>query len=231
MKIYKMADNAFLDKSIILGYVFLSDPHHIVCREYIDTEETDFYATQEVMDIYHRRRENFIKEHQEAVLRHTQYVTRNFEGELTTRDIDEIRANIDRMTNPAWRYLEDFYSGRVGDSTYSVTKNLRDTIRDLERRADSRHKSITDRIFGWIRFSTYSELQEQLQILVDRGEEEDVRIILDAHDVASYVDGSTELTTANPKDFDDPEVKAVIDEHTNIDHIELVFVSRDYEPL
>lgn len=225
-----MADNAYLDKSIILGYIFLSDPHHVVCREYIELGDTDYYATQEVTDVYHRRRDEIVNKHQKAVLRHTQKITRDFDGKLTTETIAEIRANIDRGTNPAWRYLEDFYSGREGESIHTVTKILRETIRDLEQRAERRQNLISDKIFGWIRFKTYDELQKRLHMLVEQDEEEDLRIILDAHDVASHVDGSTELTTANPKEFDDPDVKAVIEDHTNIDNIELIFVGRDYEP-
>lgn len=224
-----MADNAFLDKSIIIGYVFLSDPHHRVCRKYINTGDTEYFATEEVEEVYHRRRDKIIEEHKQAVLRKVQDVTREFDGELTTEDVEEIKNQINRQTNPAWRYLEDFYTGKAGESVHAVTKDLRETIRDLEQRAEARQSNLYDRMHGWLRFKPYSDLQDRLQMLVERDEKEDVRMILDAHDVASNVEGTTELATANPKEFDDPEVKSVIENHTNIDHVELVFVSREYE--
>lgn len=225
-----MADNAFLDKSITLGYIFLSDPQHRVCRKYIHTGDTDYYATQEVEEVYHRRRDEIIKKHKEAILRHIQNVTGTFEGQLTDENIEKIREQIDRRKNPAWRYLEDFYTGKVGQEVHIVTRDLRDITRDLEARAKARQSALYERMHGWLRFKSYSDLQDRLQMLVERGEEEDMRMILDAHDVASSVEGFTELTTSNPKEFDDPEVKQVIEDHTDIDHIELVFVSRDYEP-
>lgn len=225
-----MTDNAFLDKSIILGYIFLSDPHHIVCRKYIHSGDIEYYVTEEVENVYHRRRDQIISNHKQAVFRHVQDITRGFDGELTDEDIEEIRENIDRHTNPAWRYLEDFYTGKAGETVHSVTKDLRNTIRDLEQRADDRQTTLYEMLHGWIRFESYDELRDKLQMLVDRGEEEDMRMILDAHDVATNLEGTTELATANPKEFADSEVEAVIENHTDIDHVELVFVSRDYEP-
>lgn len=227
---YKTADNAFLDKSIILGYIFLTDPHHQVCREYIHSGDTDYYATKEVEDVYHRRRDEIVEKHREAVLQHIQRVTREFHGELTSKDIEKIRGQIDRHKNPAWRYLLDFYTGKVGQSVYTVTSDLREIIRDIEQRADKRQSVLYERMHGWLRFEPYTDLQNRLQILVERGEEEDMRMILDAHDIASHINGITELTTANPKEFDDPDVKAVIENHTNIDQVRLVFVGREYEP-
>lgn len=225
-----MADNAFLDKSIVLAYIFLSDPHHRVCREYINIGNAEYYATKEVEDVYHRRKDKIIEDHKEAVFNHIQEVTKKFDGELTAENIEEIRGSINRRTNPAWRYLVDFYTGKAGESVYVVTKELREIIRDLEQRADARQSTLYERMHGWLRFKLYDDLQAKLQMLVERGEEEDVRMILDAHDVATNLEGTTELATANPKDFADPEVEAVIEKYTNIDHVELVFVGRNYEP-
>lgn len=225
-----MADNAFLDKSVTLAYIFLSDPHHRVCREYINTGNTDYYATKEVEDVYHRRKDEIVEDHKEAVFNHIQEVTKKFDGELTTENIEEIREQINRHTNPAWRYLVDFYTGKAGESVYVVTKELREIIRDLEQRADTRQSTLYERMHGWLRFKPYDDLQARLQMLVERGEEEDMRMILDAHDVATNQEGTTELATANPKEFADSEIEAVIENHTNIDRVKLVFVSRDYEP-
>jgi len=225
-----MLDNAFLDKSVTLAYIFLSDPHYRVCREYINTGNTEYYATKEVEEVYHRRKDEIIRRHKEEVFSHIQEVRKNFEGELTAENIEEIKEQINRRTNPAWRYLVDFYTGKEGESVYVVTKGLRETIRDLEQRAETRQSNLYERMHGWMRFNPYNDLQAKLQMLVERDEEEDMRMILDAHDVATNLEGATELATANPKEFADSEVEAVIEDHTNIDRVKLVFVSRDYEP-
>lgn len=107
-----MADNAFLDKSVTLAYIFLSDPHHQVCREYIKNGDTEYYATKEVEDVYHRRKDEIIKNHKEAVFNHIQEVTKKFNGELTAENAEEIRDQINRRTNPAWRYLVDSIRGK-----------------------------------------------------------------------------------------------------------------------
>jgi hypothetical protein len=111
-----------------------------------------------------------------------------------------------------------------------VTKELREVIRDMEQRADSRQSALYELMHGWLRLDPYTDLQKKLNMLVEKGEDEDMRMILDAHDVAANVDGKTELTTANPRDFADEEVEGVIKNDTEIDDVRLVFVDRDYQP-
>lgn len=225
-----MADNAFLDKGVILGYCFFTDTHHVVCKDYIESSSADFYATKQVEDIFNNKKESIIESHRQAIL---DYISRlrseGYSGPLDESDIEEIQESIDREDNPAWRYLLDYFENNAGIDAYRVMKNLREIIRDVEQLAIQRNEDLQPRVNGWIRLSTYPDLEESLSTLLSK-DEEDFWIAVDAHDLGVHLDGTTELATNNPRDFDDEVVKEEIFEHTSIDEIRLVFVSRSYRP-
>jgi hypothetical protein len=156
-------------------------------------------------------------------------VQQNYSGGLTTEDIAEIQDQIDRGGNPAWRYLLDYFDDKSQDEVYPVTNNLRQIARDLEQLAEDRNKELQPEILGWIRLATYPEMKDNLSSLFDK-DEEDYWIAIDAHDLGVNVDGTTELATTNPSDFNDEMVREEILTHTAIDEINLVFVSRSYSP-
>ena len=102
-----MADSAFLDKGIILGYCFYTDTHYVRCREYIESTGAELYATKQVEDIFQNAKEHIIKRHRRAITEFIRWVKTEYSGALTSADISEIQNHIDRGDNPAWRYLLD----------------------------------------------------------------------------------------------------------------------------
>lgn len=224
-----MVDCAFLDKGIVLGYCFYTDTHHVRCRNYIETTDAELYATKQVEDIFQKAKDHIIKKHRRAITDFIRRVKREYSGPLTSDDIAEIQGNIDRGENPAWRYLIDYFEDKSGTGVYPITKNLRQIARDLEQLAEERNEELQPKVLGWIRFDTYPELKDDLGSLFGK-DEEDYWIAVDAHDLGLHVDGTTELATNNPSDFDDDAVREEILTHTAIDEINLVFVSRSYSP-
>ena len=63
-----MADQAFLDKGVLLGYCFFTDTHHVVCKDYIESSAADFYATKQVEDIFNKKKDSIIESHRQAIL-------------------------------------------------------------------------------------------------------------------------------------------------------------------
>lgn len=224
-----MADNAFLDKGIILGYCFYTDPHHVRCRNYIEFTDTELYATKQVEDIFQKAKDHIIRKHRRAITDFIRWMKQEYSGTLTQEDITEIQDHIDRYENPAWRYLLDYFEDKSGEQLYPVSKKLRQLVRDLEQLAAERNEELQPKIFGWIRFAEYSELRDDLSSLFEK-DEEDYWIAVDAHDLGLNIDGTTELATNNPSDFDDDTIREEILEYTAIDEINLIFVSRSYSP-
>jgi hypothetical protein len=224
-----MADNAFLDKGIILGYCFYTDTHHTRCREYIESTDAELYATKQVEDIFQKAKDHIVKKHRRAITDFARWIKQEYSGNLTSQDIAEVQNHIDREENPAWRYLLDYFEDKSGEEVYPVTKNLRQIARDLEQLAEERNDEIQSKILGWMRIASYPELKDHLSSLFAK-DEEDYWIAVDAHDLGLNVDGVTELATNNPSDFDDAAVREEILTHTAIDEINLVFVSRSYSP-
>ena len=224
-----MADNAFLDKGIVLGFCFFTDPHHRECRKYLFSGETEYFATEQVENIFRNAKEAIIKKHRSGVLQNIKQVKLDYEGELTESDVEEIRSDIDRRENSAWRYLEDFYQDKAGREVYEVTEELREIIREMEQRSEERKEKLYSTFQGWLRFSSHESVQANLTRLRAQ-DEEDFWIVIDAHDVASSVAGKTELATTNPAEFADESIQEEVLGATAIDSIQLVFVSRDYSP-
>ena len=224
-----MSDNAFLDKGVILGYCFYTDTHHLRCKNYIESTGTDFYATKQVEDIFQKAKDHIIRKHRRAITDFIRWMKAEYSGTLTQEDITEIQGHIDRYENPAWRYLLDYFEDKSGKQVYPVNKNLRQLVRDFEQLAAERNEELQPNIYGWIRFAEYSDLRDDLRSLF-RKDEEDYWITVDAHDVGLNIDGTTELATNNPSDFDNDTIRKEILEHTAIDEINLIFVSRSYSP-
>ena len=116
-----MADGAFLDKGVILGYCFYTDTHHVRCRDYIESSDAEFYGTKQVEDIFQKAKDNIIKGHRRAITNFIRWVNGEYSGTLTSEEIREIQANIDRGKNPAWRYLLDYFNDKSGEKVYPVT--------------------------------------------------------------------------------------------------------------
>lgn len=221
-----MSDNSFLDKGIILGYCFFTDPHYKRCREYIHSGDTDYFVTEQVEDIYPNAKKHMVRKHQKAILHHIRDIKGSYSGSLTESKIQNITESIDKYNNPSWRFLQDYYDGKEDETVYSVTEGLRDLQQEIEQIADKRKSELLPMLQGWIRFAQHEDVQENLSGL-KAADEEDFWICIDAHDLASSIDGETELATPNPADFGKSGYRDEILEHTAIDSIRIVAVSRD----
>lgn len=224
-----MADSAFLDKGIVLGYCFYTDVHHVRCREYVESADPELYATKQVDEIFQTAKDAIVEKHRRAIFDFIRWTKQEYSGTLTSEDVAEIQDSIERGENPAWRYLLDYFEDRSEEGVYPVSKDLRGIARDLEQLAAERNEELQPKILGWIRFASYPDLQDDLDSLFEK-DEEDFWIAVDAHDLGLNVDGTTELATTNPSDFGDDTVREEILTHTAIDEINLVFVSRSYSP-
>lgn len=224
-----MADSMFLDKGVILGYCFYTDTHHVECSDYIESANGDLYATKQVEDIFKNAKNRIVSSHRTDILDFVRWVKLNYSDYLTAQDIEEIQENIDRHENDAWRYLLDYFNDKAGEKVYPVTKKLRGLAQDIEQIAEERNEELQPKILGWIRLASYPELESNLSTLKSQ-DAEDYWIAVDAHDVGVNTSGETELATNNPSDFDDDTIRQEILDHTAIDDIQLVFVSRSYSP-
>jgi hypothetical protein len=224
-----MADSAFLDKGIILGYCFYTDAHHVRCKDYIESTDAELYATKQVEDIFQKAKEHIVRKHRRAITDFVRWMKGEFTGNIKSDDISKIQDHINCGENPACRYLLDYFEGVAGEEVHSVSKDLRQIARDIEQLSEKRNEKLQPKILGWIRLSSYPELKHDLSSLFEK-DEEDYWIAVDAHDLAINVDGTTELATNNPSDFDDQAVREEILTHTAIDEITLVFVSQSYSP-
>jgi hypothetical protein len=220
-----MTENAFLDKGIVLGYCFLLDPHFEECQRYVRTGSEDFYTTKQVEDIYEKKREELVSRHRNAIQSHISSLIGECSGTLTQEDVDCIVSELRQSSNPSRSFLTDFYAAKVGEPVKKVARQLRGIARDIEQLAEERKEELYPLLHEWARLSRYPDLHEKLAGL-KRDDEEDFYVVLDAHDVASNLDGETDLATTNPADFGESGYRSEILEHTEIDNIELVFASR-----
>lgn len=221
-----MSANSFLDKGIILGYCFFTDPHYKRCREYIHSGDTDYFATEQVEDIYPNAKKHMVRKHQQAILNHIRDIKRNYSGSLTESKIQDIKESIDTYDNPSWRFLQDYYDGKEGETVYNITEGLRDIQQEIEQTAEKRKSELYPMLQGWIRFAQHEDVQENLSGLKAE-DEEDFWICIDAHDLAASIEGKTELATPNPADFGENGYQDEILEYTAIDSIRIVAISRD----
>lgn len=225
-----MTVDAFLDKGVILGYCFLVDPAAKECRRYVSAEGKQLYATEHVERVFQRKRDEILERQRNGVLSHCRELRTDYSGTLSEEDVSELRSGVDRYENDAWRYLEDYYEGKVGESVTDVDRELRGLARGLEKLAEERREELYERLIDWIRFRDYSgdeyDLHDELSGLKAEDRTDDFRVVLDAHDVGVECDGVTELATNNPTEFADDAYGEQILTHTEIDRIELLFESR-----
>lgn len=220
-----LPDNSFLDKGILLGYCFLLDPHHEVCRKYIHSGPEDYYTTQQIEEIVRKKKEQLIKSHRAEILDHVREIRRNYSGTLDQQDIEEIRSNIDEYSMDSWRYLRDFYDKLPSRNVYELTEKLRSIAAEIEKLADRRKSRLFEMLNQWIVVGTYEGVREELEPLRQR-DEEDFWVILDAHDMASALEGTSHFATTNPADFDRDEIREAILKATDLDDIEIISVRR-----
>ena len=221
-----MPDNVFLDKGILLGYCFTVDKHHQKCKDYLSKQGPEVYITEYIDGVYEAKVETLIKRHREAILDHVNDLTRShFDGEIGPMEAKKIKSQMLTTKNEAWRYLRDYYDNISISSVYQVKDELRGLTRELDKLAEERKEEFDERVQIWTREKEYSHLEEDLGAL-KADDEEDYWVCVDAHDFADRTDGETELATNNPSDYGENSHGPAILEHTAIDTIEIVAVTK-----
>lgn len=212
-----MTEAGFLDKSILLGFCFRTDPHHARCREYLE-EGKDYYITEEIDDAFERNRERMTQEHADAIRLHIKDIRDSPHGGLLgSNDLQDIRENVLFEGNEVSEFLDRWYGESVesGITTSELEDRLRYLARDIERRAYQRKAEFDEIVVLWEREDGYPEVKSALSEM----SAEDMFVCVDAHDVAVHIDEATELATADESDFIEDGREELILEHTALDAI------------
>lgn len=215
-----MAESAFLDRGVVLGYCFTVKQQHRVCREYLAQDAKEFYVTQEVESIYDQKKRELTEKYSDKIRNHGADLTRSkFDGELGPMELKEITNRIVPGSG-ASGFLEEWYIREVPQiiSMYRLKQRLRDLARDIERLAEERKDEFDDQVALWERERDYPNIRDQLEE-IEKEKEEDVWICIDAHDLATRTDGYTELATTDLSDFIRGGRKRLILESTDLDEV------------
>lgn len=212
-----MTEAGFLDKSVLLGFCFRTDPHHARCREYLEREK-EYYITEEIDEAFERNRERMTQDHADAIRLHVKDIRdAPYSGPLGSNDLAEIRENVLFEGNEVSEFLERWYTETVesGITASELEDRLRYLARDIERRAYRRRSEFDEIVIMWEREDEYPDVKDVLSEM----SAEDMFVCVDAHDVAIHLDEETELATADESDFIENGREALILEHTALDAI------------
>lgn len=190
-----MADAGFLDKGVLLGFCFRSDPHHARCRDYLETDVIP-YITEEINEAFERNRKRMTQDHADAIRLHVKDLlhTRH-EGPLGREDLQNIQENVLFEGNEVSEFLERWCRSQV-DSGLTVSElqdRLRYLARDIERRAYQRKEEFDDLVTMWDREYDYPEVTNALSEM----SAEDMYVCVDAHDLAVQLEDVTEPATTD----------------------------------
>jgi len=212
-----MAAAGFLDKSVLLGFCFRTDPHHARCRDYLE-DEKDHYITEEIDDAFERNRKRMTESHADAIELHVKDLRDSpHSGPLGIHDLEDIRENVLYHGNDVSDFLERWYDETV-DSGITISElehRLRYLARDIERIAYQRKEEFDDLVLLWERADDYPDVKTALSEM----SAEDMFVCVDAHDVAVHLGEPTELATADESDFFENGREKLILDNTALDAI------------
>jgi len=213
-----MAEASFLDTGVVLGFCFRDDNHHYRCKQYLEDHEFSIYMSDHVESEYLNRKPSLAEEISDGIFTHVSELKRSdYEGQLDSMDLAQIRQSMISNRNDAAASLRDFYQNELPNfvQVEEVTSRLRDLARDIEQLAEENQTWLLQRAEVWEREEEYEEIDEALaEIPWD-----DRRICLDAHDVVEQTDLETELATTNPQDLTEEGTRALILAETSIEDI------------
>lgn len=194
-----MAQLAFLDTGVVLAYCFKDDKHHMKCRSYVVDHDHEKYISDHVEQEYIRKEPTLAERHADGIFDHISRLRKSdYEGQLDSMDLSQIRQNLIRGGNPSARTLHEFYSdGPQFILVDDLIDRLRDLARDIEQNALENRKELMAETETWTREVSYPDIDGKLSVI----HEEDRRICLDAHDLAVSKREDAELATTNPKDL------------------------------
>lgn len=195
-----MSGNSFLDSGVVLGYCFTPDKHHRKCSRHIETNNYDFYISEDVEDEYEKKKPHLTTRYSDAIFEHASELKKSgFTGQLDPIDIKTIRKDFLDSDNPAYNFLFWYYQKEAPKYIPAdrLEEQLRGIARGIEQNAIQKKMKIDKIVNLWEREQEYPELEEILSEI----HEEDRMICIDAHDLARYKENDTVLATANPSDF------------------------------
>jgi len=190
-----MSDAGFLDKGVLLGFCFRTDPHHARCREYLESD-VDPYITEEIDDAFERNRKRMEEDHTDAIRLHVKDLRDSpHEGVLGREDLRDIRENVLFEGNQVSEFLDRWYDSQTdsGITASELQDRLRYLARDIERRAYQRKEEFDDFVTTWDREDDYPEVRSALSEM----SAEDMFVCVDGHDLAVYLEVETELATTD----------------------------------
>jgi len=212
-----MSETGFLDKSVLLGFCFRTDPHHALCREYLEADK-EYYITEEIDRAFETNRERMTQNHSQSITLHIKDIRDSpHSGPLGMDDLQDIRENVLFSGNNVAEFLERWYELSVesGITASELEDRLRYFARDIERQAYRRKEEFDTLVTMWEREDDYPEVKEALSVM----SAEDMFVCVDAHDVAVHLDSTTELATADESDFIENGRETLILDNTALDEI------------
>lgn len=220
-----MTRGAFLDTGVALAFCFKTDTHHHRCREYIEQNVYELYASELVVREFDGREPDLAERQSDGIFEHIMHLRQSaYEGQLDSLDMAQIRQQELSTKNPAYPVLFDFYQNEIGMYILfdELIGRLRDLARDIDQNAQERRSELFDLIELWSRSEEYPTIDEALSSIHGS----DRHICLDAHDLARNRDDATELATTNPNDFVRNGHRELILTETALDDVISLAVSR-----
>lgn len=196
-----MCDAGFLDKGVLLGFCFRTDPHHARCRNYLESGVTP-YITEEIEEAFERNRKRMTQDHADAIRLHVKDLRDSpHEGPLGRGDLRDIRENVLFAGNQVSEFLKRWYESQVqsGITFSELQDRLRYLARDIERRAYQRKEEFDDLVTVWDREDDYPEVKNALSEM----SAEDMFVCVDGHDLAVHLEVETELATTDSDFLED----------------------------
>jgi len=213
-----MPEASFLDTGVVLGFCFRDDDHHYRCRQYIEDCESVLYISDHVEGEYLNRKPSLAEEIADDIFDHIAELKRsNYEGQLNSMDLAEIRQDMISRRNDAATSLRAFYQNELPNFVQIdvVTDRLRNLARDIEQLAEENQAWLLERTNIWSRENEYRDIKEALESIPA----DDRRICIDAHDVVEETGQETELATTNPQDLVEDDARELVLSQTAISEI------------
>ena len=204
-----MSDAGFLDKGVLLGFCFRTDPHHARCRDYLESDVVP-YITEEIDEAFERNRKRMTQDHADAIRLHVKDLRDSpHAGPLGRDDLRDIRENVLFGGNQASEFLERWYESQVnsGITASELQDRLRYLAREIERRAYQRKEEFDDLVTMWVREDDYPEVKNALSGM----SAEDMFVCVDAHDLAVHQEPETELATTDSDFIEDGREELILE--------------------
>lgn len=211
-------NSSFIDTGVLIGFSVLLDPHHSKCKRYLDDGDGDFYTSSDVREEYNHTKSKVINRLSSAVLDHLRDVKNHpSEDYLGPMQVDTIKKQVLRRSNDSYRFLYMYYDDVVnnGIQKQELEANLREIARDIDRMVASRENTLEPLLREWEQQDEHPEVKSSLEKIHNP----DRIFAVQAHDLASNVNGSTEFATTNPSDFVYNGRRDLLLDVTNLDAI------------